>query len=406
MPSLGADMESGVLLEWLVEPGAQVHRGDIVAVVDTDKAEIEIESFEDGTIDDLMEPGARVPVGERIATITVDPTSGSQPDPAPVPAPTPAQPVKSVVPTPTPAPSPPAPVAAAPRVVLPHHERPRVSPLARRAAEARHVDLTHLEGTGYDHAIVLADVERADADSRIPTTEPATSALAGAAAPDGHAATMREATAALMARSKREIPHFSVETTIDLANAMAWLESHNAGRPAAERVLPAALLLAATARAARDVPELNAHFEGGRVKPATAVHVGVAIALRGGGLIAPAILDADRSSVDETMERLRDVATRAKRGVMRASEMTQATITVTNLGDRGADKVLGVIYPPQVAIVGLGAIRDRVTAVDGMIAVRPSVIATVAADHRVTDGHQASRFLAALDHHLQTPELF
>jgi pyruvate dehydrogenase E2 component (dihydrolipoamide acetyltransferase) len=206
-----------------------------------------------------------------------------------------------------------------------------------------------------------------------------------------------------MARSKREIPHYHLATTIDMGAVARWLSDANSRRPVTARVLPAAVLLKAVALAARDVPAVNGVWVDG-FQPASAVHLGVAVSLRGGGLIAPAIHDADRLTVDELMAALRDVVERARSGRLRSSEMTDAGLTVTNLGEQGADEVYGVIYPPQVALVGFGRIVERPWASDGMLAVRPTVRATLAADHRVSDGHEGSRFLAAVDRLLQNPE--
>jgi pyruvate dehydrogenase E2 component (dihydrolipoamide acetyltransferase) len=135
-----------------------------------------------------------------------------------------------------------------------------------------------------------------------------------------------------------------------------------------------------------------------------AVHLGVAVSLRGGGLVAPAIHDADRLSLDELMVSLRDLVERARAGRLRSSEMADPTITVTSLGDQGAEEVFGVIYPPQVAMVGFGRIVERPWARDGLLGVHPTVRATLAADHRASEGHEGSRFLATLDRLLQAPE--
>jgi pyruvate dehydrogenase E2 component (dihydrolipoamide acetyltransferase) len=168
-------------------------------------------------------------------------------------------------------------------------------------------------------------------------------------------------------------------------------------------VLPAALLLKATALAAREVPALNGFWHDG-FEPAPAVHLGVAVSLRGGGLLAPAIHDADQLSLDDMMRALRDLVERARAGRLRSSEMSDPTLTVTNLGDQGADEVHGVIYAPQVALVGFGRILERPWASGGMLGVRPTVRATLAADHRASDGHEGSRLLAAIDRLLQAPE--
>jgi pyruvate dehydrogenase E2 component (dihydrolipoamide acetyltransferase) len=212
---------------------------------------------------------------------------------------------------------------------------------------------------------------------------------------------VRDAIAAAMSRSKREIPHYYLAHTISLRRATDWLAAHNAGRAVQDRVLPGAVLLRAVTRALWDVPELNGHWIDGAFRPAERVHLGVAVSLRTGGVIAPAILDADERSVDELMAELRDLVVRARAGRLRSSELTDATITVTSLGERGCEAVWGVIAPPQVAIVGFGAVLDRPWAAAGAVAVHPTVVATLAADHRVSDGHRGGLFLAALDHHLQ-----
>ena len=175
-------------------------------------------------------------------------------------------------------------------------------------------------------------------------------------------------------------------------------------RPVAERVLPAALLLKAVARGLREVPELNGFWVDDAFRPGAGVHVGVAISLRGGGLVAPAIHDADALPLDALMRALRDLVQRARTGMLRSSELADATVTVTNLGDLGVGSVFGVIYPPQVALVGIGRVSERPWADGGMLGVRPVVTVTLAADHRASDGHRGGRLLTAIERLLQTPE--
>lgn len=160
----------------------------------------------------------------------------------------------------------------------------------------------------------------------------------------------------------------------------------------------------ATALALREVPQLNGTFEGGAFRPGSGIHVGWAISLRGGGLIAPAIRDTAARSLKEIMEALRDLVQRTRSGGLRSSELTLPTITVTNLGERGAESVAGIIYPPQVALVGFGRVVTRPWVVDGAVVVRPVVSLSLAADHRVTDGHIGGQLLVAIDRLLQEPE--
>jgi pyruvate dehydrogenase E2 component (dihydrolipoamide acetyltransferase) len=404
MPSLGADMDTGTLLEWHVQPGDTVQRGDIVAVVDTDKSTIDVEVFEDGVITELLvEPGTEVPVGTALAHITAPTGAAKAVGKAPaaavaaIPAATGAAPAvrsprrrRQAVPPRRPAP--------APKRARRPPAHVRASPLARRRAAERGLTLEDIAGSGPDGAVVAADVDRAGRPAPSPTRTP----MAPRA---DRQESLRRAIAGLMARSKREIPHYYVATTIDLSAAIAWLRNTNDDRPPAERLLPAALLLKATALAAREVPALNGVWtdEDG-FRPSETVHLGVAVSLRGGGLIAPAIHDAARLTLDELMAALRDLVDRTRSGRLRSSEMADPTITVTNLGDQGVDEVHGVIYPPQVALVGFGRVAERPWAHGGMLGVRPTVRATLAADHRASDGLIGARFLAILDRLLQTPE--
>ena len=189
-----------------------------------------------------------------------------------------------------------------------------------------------------------------------------------------------------------------------MSGALEWLHQANLARAVNDRVLPSVLLLSAVARAVVEMPEMNGFWVDGAFQPGAGVHLGVAISLRAGGLIAPALHDADKKSLGEIMAGVRDLVARARAGRLRSSEMSDPTITVTNLGERGVDLVHGVIYPPQVALVGFGAVRERPWAVDGMLGVRPVVTATLAADHRASDGHAGSRFLTLIERQLKKTE--
>ena len=214
---------------------------------------------------------------------------------------------------------------------------------------------------------------------------------------------MRRAIANAMARSKREIPHYYLQTRIDMQRTLDWLAAENLKRPIKERILPVVPLIRAVVLALGDVPELNGHWIDDHQRISEAIHVGFVIALRQGGIIAPAILDADGKSLDELIAGLRDLIERARSGGLRSSEMTDATITITNLGDLGVETVFGVIYPPQVALVGFGKTMAQPWAENGMLGVRPVLTATLSADHRATDGHRGAQFLDALNHYLQEP---
>ncbi|MEV0173546.1 2-oxo acid dehydrogenase subunit E2 [Streptomyces sp. NPDC050803] len=616
MPSLGADMDEGLLVEWLVHSGDKVSKGDVVAVVETDKAAIEVECFESGTVGKLLvEPGTRVPVGAPLAVIEsgtsaaregggpagrtaeatptrepaeaerdrepaeaergrevaeaarlgeagesvpvreaaadvgageaarvgevveavrdraaveagesvpvreaaagaravagAEPGKGAveravpaaaepvvaalrqegsagsapadeRPEPPQEPVrargrrkPTAEEPVRARgrrKPAREPGPAPVVPATTAPpelaaeakpvaavgplvrhlaaergvdlgtvhgtgrggritRADVEHappapRPRPRVTPYARRLARELGVDLAEVRGSGEGGAVRAADVhaavrersrpgpqvdhelraDRTPRADRAPLDRPPRAEAPRAAAAADRAAAMRRAIAELMARSKREIPHYYLSATVDLAAAEAWLRRRNRGRPPSDRLVPAALLLKAAAVAARDVPQLNGFWENDAFTPGTGVHLGVAVSLRDGGLLMPVIHDADTLTPEDLMAALKDLVRRARLGRLRGSELSGATLTVTNLGDQGVESVLGVIYPPQVALVGFGAVVERPWAADGMLGVRPVVTATLSADHRATDGAVGARYLTAVDRLLQKPE--
>ena len=384
MPSLGADMEAGTVIEWLVKPGDEVHRGDIVAVVDTDKADIDVEIFESGVIDELLVPiGERVPVGTALALVRTNGAAKAAP---------PREPAREPAPEPALEPARPA---------VEHHEPETFSPVVRRLAHHLGVDLAEISGTGPNGRITRADVEHAAGSS--PHAAAAVPSVVRSATTD-RAASMRRAIAGLMTRANRDIPQYHVATDVDLDVALTWLASANEARAISDRALPAALLLKATALAAREVPELNGFWIDDEPRRADHVHLGVAVSLRGGGLVAPAIHDADTKDLDALMCELRDLVQRARSGHLRSSEMSDPTITVTSLGDQGVDEVHGVIYPPQVALVGMGRIAPKPVAVEGLLGVHPVVRITLAGDHRATDGHTGARFLSTIDRLLQRPE--
>ncbi|GAA3248161.1 dihydrolipoamide acetyltransferase family protein [Nonomuraea helvata] len=454
MPSLGADMEAGSVAEWLVQPGDHVRKGDVIAVIDTDKALIEVESFHTGAVESLLvDVGEKVPVGTPLALIGGAAPSGEPRVPAPPQRPTRKRPpARAAKKRPQPGP-PPEPVAGPPEP--PPQPSPITSPIVRHLAEKRGLDLATVHGTGPGGRVTRADVERAESRVKAsplarrialdlgvdlaavhgtgrtgairaddvreaaaragerreappaegaPAAPAVEAAAAGEPGPEGRRDAMRQAIARAMSRSKREIPHYYLSTTVDMSAALGWLRARNRDLPVANRLLPAVLLLKAAARAAMEVPQLNGFWIDDAFVPGKAVNLGVAISLKGGGLIAPALHDASNRDLDDLMAALRDLVARSRSGRMRGSEMTEATITVTNLGEQGVEAVHGVIYPPQVALVGFGKILDRPWAVDGLLGVRPVVTVTLAADHRATDGFTGGRFLAAVDRLLNRPE--
>ncbi|WP_096670421.1 dihydrolipoamide acetyltransferase family protein [Polaromonas sp. AET17H-212] len=388
LPSLGADMDEGTLLTWQVKPGDAVKRGQVVAVVDTSKAAVDVEIWQDGVVAELLvQPGEKVPVGTVLARLQAPGEEAAAPAEAPAPA---AGPLTAAAALPQPV-TPPVPEAPSTTMAARHP----VSPAARRRAKQLGLDPDTMRGSGPQGAVTLADIEAAAAGRVAPAV--------AASAPDRQKV-MRQAIAAAMSRSKREIPHYYLSDTIPMTAALAWLQQRNEGVAITERMLPAVLLLHAVAVALRRAPQLNGFYRDGEFQPATAVHAGVAISLRGGGLVAPAIHDVGAKPLVQLMHELADLVRRARAGSLRSSEMSDPTLTVTNLGDQSVEAVFGVIYPPQVALVGFGRLAVRPWVQDGKVCALPLLTATLAADHRASDGHQGALFLAELRELLQQPQ--
>ena len=483
MPALGAGMDVGKIIEWYVAPGDEVRRGTIIALVETDKANIEVEVFEDGVVQELLiEEGTKVPVGTPLARIG----TGADVVGAEVPPDASAE-----VPT-----APDAPDVGTPDVDIPDgvvDEHPFVlSPLVRRQAQDAGVDLTRVRGTGLGGVITRGDVAAAAGTSppevpeerrpeepervavaarapvRVPSVEgigvrsspyarrlaaeqgivpgdlegtgpdgaliardiveaspgaiaesppseteavgppaAAEAALAPATGADDAAdrvRSMRQAIARAMERSNREIPHYYLGETVDAEPMLDWLTEINAERPPAERLLPAAVVLKATALALAKFSDFNGYWIDDGFEPGEGIHLGVAINLRRGGLLAPAIRDVDQLPLDDLMEALKDLVERTRSGGLRGSELTDPTITVSNLGDTGVESIHGVINPPQVAFVGVGRITERPWTIDGMLTVRRTLFLSLAGDHRASDGHRGGRFLGAIATNLGRPE--
>lgn len=380
MPALGADMTEGTLLRWKKQVGERVTKGEIIAEVDTEKAAIEVESHATGTIERLLtQPGDKVPVGTLLAVIRADGASARTAEQITAGQAAVTPPIQN----PQAAPLAPTPAG-----------RLRMSPAARKLAAERGIDPAGLRGTGPAGAITLDDIERAGAITEI--SKPAQAA--------DRQARMRHTIAAAMARSKREIPHYYLSTTIDMGQAVAWLKQTNEAGAVTERLLYGVLLIKAVALALRRIPELNALWKDGAAVRRDRIHIGTAISLRQGGLVAPALHDADQLGLSDLMTGFQDLVKRARAGSLRSSELSDPTITVTSLGEQGVETVFGVIYPPQVALVGFGKLVERPWVVNGRIVPRPVITASLSADHRVSDGHRGGLFLAEIDRLLQEPQ--
>src|SRR5665647_53144 len=377
MPSLGADMEAGTLVEWLVKRGDTIKRGDIIAVVDTQKGLIDIEVFDEGTISELLiKENEKVPVGTVMALIASGKeTVATKEEKIPEKIIIEKEKSEKII-----------------EAEMPHGIK--ASPLAKRIAAEKGIDLATVKGTGEAGAITKEDVEKAIVEKMAPKEERKIATTES----------IRMAVAAAMSKSNREIPHYYLETKVDMSKALAWLTEANKQRTVKQRLLPVVLLLKAVSKALLEVPDLNGYWENGFLQKKD-INVGFVVSLRTGGVMIPAIHDADKKSLDEMMASLNDIIPRARAMKLRSSELSESTITVTNLGEGNVETVFGVIYPPQVAIVGFGSIAEQPWADSGMLDVRPVLTVSLAADHRATDGATGSRFLMAIKNYLGKPDL-
>jgi len=378
MPSLGADMEDGTLVEWRVKYGDFVKRGDIIADVDTQKGLIEIEVFEEGTIAELIvKEGEKVPVGTLMANIIPVGEKVSVKKKSRIKK----EPIKQIV----------------NKGSIKIDDQLKISPLAKKIAKEKGIDLSTIKGSGPEGSIVKKDIDLAvvmKVESHVEVTGGKKEiAVKG----------LRAAIATAMSKSNREIPHFYLETRIDMSKALDWLRESNRQRELKDRLLSVVLLIKATAKAIKEVPSVNAFWENG-LQLKDSINIGFAVSLRQGGVVIPAIPEADNKSLNQLMDLLNDLIPRARALQLRSSELSESTITVSNIGEGSTDKVFGVIYPPQVAILGFGNIVEEAWAEDGELSTRPIVHVTLAADHRAIDGYLGSRFLMALKKNLQKPE--
>jgi pyruvate dehydrogenase E2 component (dihydrolipoamide acetyltransferase) len=434
MPQMGYDMTQGTVVRWVKKVGDRVHRGDIVAEIETDKATVEIESFESGTLLRILaEPGDTIPVGEPIATI------GAQDEATPGPAPRAvAEPQTAAVDRAPEAPAreareaparevreskepessereAPEGAAAGPRTAPVEYagEQPHASPLARRMAERFGVDLREVRGSGPGGRIVAADIEAAQATAptvappsaaAVPSTASAVPVKASSAPlPEGaeeiEPTRLRQAIARRMSESKRNAPHFYVSVDIAADRLLALRKRLNAK---GARVSVNDLLIKALALAAVEHPNVNSAYIDDRLRRFKRVDVGIAVATEN-GLLSPAILDGAGKDVLTISQESRDLAERARSGHLRAEEYGGGTITLSNLGMYGIDQFLAIINPPQALIVAVGAAADRVVVKSGRPGVARVMTAWAAADHRVLDGAEVAQFMATFRELIEDP---
>ncbi|EHR61098.1 dihydrolipoamide acetyltransferase family protein [Saccharomonospora cyanea] len=399
MPRLSDTMEEGVIVTWRKQVGDELRRGDVVAEIETDKALMELEAYDDGVLERvLVAEGDRAPIGTPIAV--VGDGSGTAPETEPVPVSAPARDTTPASLRPAPG-APNAPGASSPR--------PKSSPLARKIAREHGIDLNTVEGSGPGGRIIRKDVEAAVTTSPAPArpapaaTSPA-DAVSTTDADEIPLTTVRRVAARRLTESKQQAPHFYLTTAIDVTDLLTFRTTLNDTLRAADgpKVSLNDLIVRAVAVTLRADPSVNVSFAGDTLLRHRGVHLGVAVAVPD-GLVVPVVRDADRKSVSEIAAETREKASRAREGRLRADEMSGGTFTISNLGMYGIEQFAAVINPPEAAILAVGAASEELRLVDGEVVARSILRVTLSADHRAVDGATGARFLRQLTALLEQP---
>jgi len=354
MPSLGADMDQGKLMVWKIKAGDEVKKGQTIATVETTKSAVEIESFRDGKVLELVgKEGEELRVGSTIAIFDLE---GEE-------------------------------------KIVPEAPRLKISPAARRLATQMQVDLSAVNGSGSDGQIELKDVQ-SNVDRQATLSPRPTSII-----------NIREAIAKAMSRSKKEIPHYYLKTRISLDVLLEWIDERNKVLPAVDRLMVPAVLMKGIIQAIKEYPMMNGYYVNGAFEVKDSVNLGIAVALKSGGVLVPAIMSAETMDLARINTAFLDLLIRTRKSELKNRELTEGTITVTNVGDLGSHEVFGIIFPPQVALIGLGRIHKSAVEDNGLIRSGFIIDITLSADHRVTDGLSGSRFLAQIEKIFLNPSM-
>ena len=428
MPRLSDTMEAGTIIQWNVGVGDEVASGDVLADIETDKATMEMQAFDDGVIAGLLvEAGKQVPVGTTIAVLAED---GETPEdaiadvatdaPAAEPEAAPEAPKTSAAPVvaPVPAAPIPQPIAAAPSAPThaPAGGRIKVSPVARRIAEENQLPLSELTGSGPGGRIIKRDV-LARIAAGVPSVLSASAPIAAAPAPgtgtlvagEEDLSGMRQTIARRLVESKTTIPHYQVSMSFDMAS-MTDVRSQVNERLAAQGAKASVndFLIKACALAIRDHKYFNSSFAGERLVMHGAINIGVAIALpeeRGGGLVVATIRHADQLSVREIAAKVKELSLKARTRGLAAEDMSESTFTISNLGMFGVDHFTAIINPPNSAILAFGAAIEQPVVENGEVVPGLRMTGTLSLDHRVIDGAMAARFLQSLKVLVEKPAM-
>ena len=411
MPKMGDAMEEGTLLQWFKQDGETVKSGDLIAEIETDKSNVEIEAEDAGVLHIQAQPGAVVPVGKIIATIGDDVMIGKDVKAATMPVPIQAEKAnEKAAEYDTPKPSTPLQVRSSNGNGV---SRLKASPLARSVARQRGFDIAQISGTGPQGRIIEADVlaftpvqvakaSAAEAACALPTAKVSTPAPAPISTPTELSA-MRKVIAKRMVESKTTIPHFYLTSEIDMAEAMALREKLNSYDDSLAKISLNDMVVKASAKALAKVPAANAMFKDDKIYPGAGIHVGIAVALDD-GLIVPVVRDADTLPLRKLAETGKVLIKKARDKKLQPADYSGGTFTVSNLGPFDIENFIAIIDPSQGAILAVASIQKKAVVLsDDSLAVRPRMNVTFSGDHRVMDGATGAKFLQELKRLLQNP---
>jgi len=417
MPKLGFDMAEGMLVEWIKKVGDTVSEGEVIAIIETDKANVEVTSFKAGVLRQVLaEAGTSVPIGKPIAVIgtadeAIDLAALGVKEAAPAPSGK-----KEVKAAPTAVPAPPAPASPAPQGVA--RQGPVIaSPVARRMADELGIDLHQVLGSGPEGRITKRDIEefvkqsskedlrREGALAPERAAPPITIPSVVPTGEEYHAeplSPMRQTIGRRMVESKQQAPHFYITMEVAMEAALALRQQLNALLPEDASISVNDLLVKAAAVALKQFPNVNASFAGNEIHIHEHINIGIAVA-REVGLVTTVLQDADKKTLAQIARESRELIARAREGRMRAEEMVGGTFNISNLGMFGVEHFIAIISPPQAAVLAIGGVQQVPVVVNGQLAVGTRMKATISADHRVTDGAEAARFMQAFKAALEQP---
>ena len=394
MPQMGYDMREGTVVRWYKQEGETVNRGEVIADIETDKATVEFEAYTGGVLGRIVAAeGVAVPVGNLIAIITEP--GEAVPEPAVAAPPAAAEPAPAATPEP-------AAVVAQPAAAPPADGQVRASPIARRLARERGIDLALLTGTGPNGRVVEQDVLDYQPAAETAPAPAGASAVAAPADSRIELSRMRQTIARVTADSKSTAPHFYVTAEIDMGKAMALRRDVNDAAAPENRVSVNDLMVKACALALAAHPKFNSFFRGDHLEVHGAMNIGIAIALET-GLILPGVSNCESKTLLQIAAATKDLIDRANNGSLRNEEYSSTTFSISNMGMFDVESFTAIIYPPHAAILAVGSVKEQPVVRDGQLAVGQMMKATLSTDHRVADGAEAAMFLMEIKRVLENP---